>query len=202
MPRARVLTAIRLRAKGIEMPPPVFPPPVNGLPPLPCPAIEVVIAAPDGWSKLSDARQLGLPFPAHLRGAAIVDTGAERSVVRADVCDRLGLPRSLPVALRGVTPPGRAARGGEANTMMRRAEVTIAGRSFALDVVAAEVAHEAAVMLLGMDILAHARLVLDGPRGVFTLAFGEIVAPIPEPALRHPQARASVAAAMRVRALP
>lgn len=183
------------------MPPPLFPPPIV-LPPLPCPAVEVLIAAPDGWAALGDGtRQLGLPFPAHHRGAAIVDTGAERSVVRADVCDRLGLPRSQPVALRGVTPPGRGARGGELNAMMRRAEVTVAGRSFALDVVAAEVAHEAAVMLLGMDILAHARLVLDGPRGVFTLAFGEVVAPAPDPALRRPQARSPVAAAMRVRAL-
>lgn len=150
-----------------------------------CPVIEVSLAAPAQWATMGHGTQLGLPLPSCLVGPAIIDTGAERSVVRADICDALCLPRTVPVALRGVTAPGMAAVGAATRTMLRRAVVDIAGRSFTLDVISAELADDAAVMLVGMDILSHGRLMLDGPRGVASLLFGE-----PMAALRRPPARA------------
>lgn len=156
-----------------------------------CPVVDVVIAAPAGWVSMGgESRQLGLPLVAFRRGVAIVDTGAERSVVRADVCDALGLPRSLPVALRGVSAPGRVARGVDAQTTLRRAEVTVVERTFSLDVVAAEVAHEGAVMLVGMDILSLGRLVFDGPRGVLVLRFEGVGGVDAMGVARRPVARA------------
>lgn len=151
-----------------------------------CPLIEVRLAAPAQWSALGVAGQLGLPLLTDRVGAAIIDTGAEVSVVRADVCDALCLPRSRPVAVRGVAAPGRAAIGAAARTTMRRAVVEIAGRGFTLDVIAADLADDHAIMLVGMDILSHGRLMLDGPRGVASLVFGE-------PAERRPPARAAAA---------
>lgn len=148
-----------------------------------CPVIEVRIAAPAQWTALGDTSQLGLPLPADRLGAAIIDTGAEVSVVRADICDALCLPRSRPVDVRGVTAPGRTVTSAATRTTLRRAVVEIAGRSFALDVIAADLADDHAIMLVGMDILAHGRLMLDGPRGVASLLFGE-------PAQRRPPARA------------
>lgn len=153
--------------------------------PFTCPAVSVTITAPMGWRALAEP-QLALPFAATRRGRGIIDTGAERSVIRADICDVLDLPRSETVALRGVSAPGRGPRGRDRLTAIRRAEVTIDGHTFAVDALAADVADDHALMLIGMDIIRLGRLVIDGPRGELALTF-----PAVQPQ-RRPQARASV----------
>jgi len=152
--------------------------------PFTCPAVGVIISAPLGWRALSGP-QLALPFAGTRRGMAIIDTGAERSVIRGDICDALGLPRSETVSLRGVTAPGRSPHDRDRLTTIRRAEVTIDGHSFAVDALAADVADDQAVMLIGMDIIRLGRLVIDGPRGELSLRFPEV-----EERRRRPQARA------------
>lgn len=152
----------------------------------------VTITAPMAWRALART-QLELPLTSVMRGVAIIDTGAERSVIRGDVCDALGLPRSETVALRGVTAPGRAPRAGDRLTAIRRAEVTLAGHSFAVDALAADVADDEAVMLVGMDIIRLGRLVLDGPRGELLLTFPPVACEVPT---RQPQARADAPRAL------
>lgn len=139
-----------------------------------CPLVEVSVATPRGWSQMRNDRrgrhssQLGLGLVTRLPGRGIIDTGAERSVVRLDVCDRLVLPCTASVGIRGVAAPGR---GRVSETTLRRAEITVAGAEFEVDVIAADVAHPGALMLIGMDILCHGRLFYDGPTGQLTLAF-------------------------------
>ncbi len=152
----------------------------------------VTLTAPMAWRALNRHSQLELPLAATLRGQAIIDTGAERSVIRADVCDALGLPRSETVALRGVTAPGRAPHGRARLTAIRRAEVTLAGHTFAVDALAADVADDEALMLVGMDIIRLGRLVLDGPRGELILTFP----PAGSRPMRRPPARAEAPRAL------
>lgn len=164
--------------------------------PFTCPTVDVVVAAPTAWRTLG-GRQLDLPLATHRRGLGIIDTGAERSVIRVDVCDALRLPRSEFVALRGVTAPGRTPRPADRCTAIRRAEVSLAGHCFAVDALAADVADDHALMLIGMDIIRLGRLVIDGPRGTLALEFP----PVGVPALpdRRPPARAEAFAVHRTR---
>lgn len=141
--------------------------------PFTCPAVSVIISAPLGWRALGGP-QLTLPLAGTRSGRAIIDTGAERSVIRGDICDALDLPRSQTVALRGVTAPGRGPSTRDRLTAIRRAEVTIDGHTFAVDALAADVADDHALMLIGMDIIRLGRLVIDGPRGELALTFPQV----------------------------
>ena len=54
------------------------------------PAVTVFVGAPAGWNEAREAQGLAVGYP--VEAAALIDTGAARTLIAASLVNRLGLP--------------------------------------------------------------------------------------------------------------
>jgi predicted aspartyl protease len=110
----------------------------------PCPVLALRVAAPLEGSAVALV--------------AVVDTGADVTLIPQPVAALLGLPAIAQARIAGVTGPAQTAD-------LFAATIELAGRT-----VLAEVAAFGAEAIIGRDLLSRLVLRLDGPRGLLELA--------------------------------
>jgi hypothetical protein len=138
------------------------------------PALTVFVGAPTGWNELREA--LGFPVVYPIEAAALIDTGAARTLVSASLVNRLGLPPlgDAP-SIYGVGIGGQPVPAAELAVSLMFADGPPVHAATALPVCAVPDEALAGVklqVLLGRDFLARiAMIVYNGPEDRLTLAF-------------------------------
>jgi len=113
----------------------------------------------------AELRAAGFPVPAPIPIQAIIDTGAEISVVRQGLAQQLGL---TPSGYQYVTTPSSA------RVAVPEYDVRIVLPSdivIEASVIGAPLQARSAQCLIGRDVLANAVLVYLGPSNLFSLSF-------------------------------
>lgn len=132
-----------------------FPLPNDGM------VVQAVIGM-DG-PKMAALLQAGKPVPRPIAVRALIDSGSDTTAVAPDVLVRLGLASF-------VTGTSQTA-SGPVEVKLYRVSLTLPGPDLALpDMVVSELTAALPVdVLLGLDVLRHCLLILDGPGQRFIL---------------------------------
>src|SRR4051812_1706841 len=138
------------------------------------PAVNVFVGPPTGWNELRASQGLPLVYP--IEAAALIDTGAARTLVSASLANRLGLPLlgDAP-SIFGVGLEGQPVPAAELAMSLMFADGPPVHAVTALPVCAVPDEVLAGVklqVLLGRDFLARiVMIVYNGPENRLTLAF-------------------------------
>ena len=127
--------------------------------------VRLRVGTPDGWARgLTDSSSRDGPQPRHVGLDAVIDTGAMVSAIPATVLEALGCPAFGAVSFQSVIGPHDT--GGQV-VGSYAARLTLPGLVDLKWVQVLGVQLDTA--LLGMDVLEHLVLELDGPGETFTL---------------------------------
>jgi predicted aspartyl protease len=124
------------------------------------PIVQARVGATKAWREMTaaDRRDLGAPSSVQVR--ALVDTGAMFSTISRTAADRIKPMDVGAVRFRGVTGVGNPK---DQTTRRVAVEVTHGDEQFDIPVAVVEALDDSHDMLLGMDLLRHFVLTVDGP---------------------------------------
>ena len=133
------------------------------------PAIDLAVAVSGSWQRQLSAQGAVVPSPLTVR--ALIDTGADLSVVHPHVLQQLGVQPTGSIRIRR---PGTGA--GFRAASLSRVQLSIGGPSRGARWISTRVAGVApstpiVLALIGRDVLEHCTLFYNGPRGELTLSW-------------------------------
>ncbi len=132
------------------------------------------------WVCIADAQRIalerdGLPIPEPVKARFLIDTGADRTLVRHDIAEAAGLKlidENKPIQGVGVDSSGRVYMGSIRFVLQsKRVDGMKHNIEIATEIMSAELPSNKLDGLIGRDVLQHVEMSYSGPTGRFQMKF-------------------------------